>query len=254
MRRPILALAAILALTLVPGAAPAVEGTPEPPETEWSFDGFFGTFDRGAVQRGFQVYQEVCAACHALSLVAYRDLQAIGFTEDQVKAIAEAATVTDGPNEQGEMFERPGRPSDRFKAPFPNDQAARAANNGALPPDLSLMAKARPGGPDYIHALLIGYEEPPPGFQLQEGMNYNIYFPGHQIAMPPPLSEGQVAYEDGTQATVPQMAHDVATFLMWAAEPKLEARKSTGVSAIIFLVALTLLLYASKRKIWAGVH
>lgn len=254
MRRPVLAVGAAFTLLLASGPASSVGEAPELPEVEWSFDGFFGTFDRGAAQRGLHVYQEVCAACHSLSLVAYRDLEAIGFTEDQVKAIASAVQVADGPNDEGEMFERPGRPSDRFRAPFPNEQAARAANNGALPPDLSLMAKARAGGPSYAYGLLTGYADPPPDFQLQEGMNYNLYFPGHQIAMPPPLSDGQVEFADNTEATVPQMAHDVVTFLMWTAEPKLEVRKQTGVKAVLFLCVLSLLLYACKRKIWAAVH
>jgi len=254
MRRPILALAAALAFGFASPPASSAEQDMALPEVEWPFDGFFGTFDRAATQRGFQVYREVCSACHSMSLVAYRNLEEIGFTEDQVKAIAAAVTVTDGPNDQGEMYERPGRPSDHFKAPFPNEQAARAANNGAAPPDLSVIAKARPGGPTYVYALLTGYVALPADFQLTEGMNYNRYFPGHQIAMPPPLSDGQVEFADGTQATVQQMAHDVASFLMWTAEPTLEVRKRTGVSAIIFLVALTLLLYASKRRIWAAVH
>jgi ubiquinol-cytochrome c reductase cytochrome c1 subunit len=252
MRRRLVALAAALALS-APGLASAAEGGPLP-EQHWPFQGLFGTFDRAAAVRGLQVYQEVCATCHSLSLIAYRNLEALGLSEEQVKAIAEAATVTDGPNDQGEMFDRPGRPSDRFVAPFPNPQAARAANNGALPPDLSLMVKARKGGPDYVYGILTGYAEPPAGFTLYPGMSYNAVFPGHQIAMPPPLSEGLLTYPDGTEATVEQMAHDVVSFLAWTAEPELEERKRMGVKTILFLIVLTGLFYAWKRKVWAEVH
>ncbi|HMA15752.1 MAG: cytochrome c1, partial [Bacteroidota bacterium] len=168
--------------------------------------------------------------------------------------IAAEYTITDGPNDEGEMFERPGVASDYFPSPFPNDNAAAAANGGAVPPDLSLMAKARMDGPNYIHALLVGYVEPPADFELAEGTNYNAYFPGHQIAMAQPLYEDSVAYADGTPATVDQMATDVAHFLMWAAEPKLEARKQTGLKVLIFLVVFTGVLYAAKRKVWRDVH
>jgi len=188
------------------------------------------------------------------NLLHYRDLQDIGFTPDQVKAIAANVQVTDGQNDAGEMYERPGRPSDVFKPPFPNDNAARAANNGALPPDLSLMVKARKYGPDHVHGIMTGYGEPPAGMQMAEGMNYNKYFPGHQIAMPPPLSDGAVTYADGTKATVDQMATDVANFLAWAAEPKLEQRHMIGVKSVLFLIVLTALLYGIKRKVWAAVH
>ncbi len=196
----------------------------------------------------------MCAGCHSLSLLAYRHLAGIGFDEEAIKAIAAQDTVTDGPNDEGEMFERPARPADRVKAPFPNPQAARAANNGALPPDLSLITKARKGGADYVYALMTGYVEPPAEVTVQEGMNYNAYFPGHQIAMPAPLSEDAVTYADGTPASVEQMAHDVTTFLAWAAEPEMEARKRMGVKTILFLIVLTGLFYAVKRKVWADVH
>jgi cytochrome c1 len=178
----------------------------------------------------------------------------IGIGEEEVKAIAAEYLVTDGPDENGEMFDRPATPADRFVSPFPNDNAARASNNGALPPDLSLIAKARIGGPDYLHALLIGYEEAPAGVEVREGLYYNKFFPGHQIAMPPPLFEDGVEYPDGTPATVEQMAEDVTHFLAWAAEPNLEARHRTGVKVILFLLALTALAYAVKRKVWADVH
>jgi ubiquinol-cytochrome c reductase cytochrome c1 subunit len=253
MRRPILILATAALIGLAAESVQAAETATLPVE-HWSFQGIFGTFDRAALRRGFQVYREVCSACHSMNLLHYRNLQEIGFSEDEVKQIAASVQVTDGPNDAGEMYERPGRPSDTFKAPFPNEQAARAANNGALPPDLSLIVKARAGGADYLHAILAGYGEPPPDLKLAEGMNYNKYFPGHQIAMPPPLSEGAVTYADGTKATVDQMAFDVANFLAWAAEPTLEERHYTGVKTVLFLIVLTALLYAVKRKVWAEVH
>ena len=246
------AAAAALAVALMLGAGPAMAEVGKPPARDWSFDGMFGTFDRGAAQRGFQVYQEVCAACHSLKLVAYRNLSGIGLSEDQIKAIAAEVEVTDGPNDEGEMFQRPARPSDRFVKPFANDNAARAANNGALPPDLSLMVKARKGGADYLHALLTGYkEEPPAGIKLSEGMNYNLYFPGNQIAMAPPVADDAVEYADGTKATADQIATDVATFLAWAAEPELEERKRLGIKVLLFLIVLTAMMYALKRQIWS---
>lgn len=238
----------------VPASASASGAEAHAPELHWSFSGLFGTFDRGALRRGFQVYKNVCAGCHGLRLVAYRNLMDIGFTEAEVKAIAAEATFMDGPNDSGEMFERPGKPSDRFKSPFANEQAARASNNGALPPDLSLIIKARVGGPDYVHGILTGYKEAPAGFVVPEGMHYNEYFAGHNIAMPPPLSEGAVEYADGTKATLDQLAQDVVTFLSWTSEPELEVRKRTGVKVILFLLLLTGLFYVVKRRIWADVH
>ena len=235
------------------GSALAAESI-EAPEREWSFHGLFGTFDRGALQRGFQVYQEVCAGCHSLRLVSYRNLAAIGFSEDQVKKIAASVEVTDGPNDDGEMFQRPGRPSDRFVSPFANANAARAANNGALPPDLTLMVKARTGGVDYLYGILTGYRDPPKGRELAEGMSYNLYFPGRHIAMPPPLADDAVEYADKTKATVVQMAVDLTTFLAWTAEPELEERKRMGVKVLLFLLVLTGMMYVVKRKIWADVH
>ena len=215
----------------------------------------FGTYDRGAQQRGFQIYLEVCAACHSLKLVAYRNLAGIGLNEDQIKAVAAEYEVTDGPNDEGEMYSRPARPSDRFVSPFANDNAARASNNGALPPDLSLMAKARKGGPNYLYALLTGYkEEPPEGVKLNEGMNYNVYFPAHQIAMAPPLSDDAVEYADGTKATSAQMSEDVTVFLNWAAEPELEERKRLGIKVLLFLFVLTAMMYALKRQVWRDQH
>jgi ubiquinol-cytochrome c reductase cytochrome c1 subunit len=245
--------AAVLALG---GAAQAEDEVTAPPHQQWSFDGVFGTYDEAALQRGFQVYKEVCSACHAVKHLYYRDLTEIGYTEDQVKGIAAQVQVSDGPNDQGQMFERPGRPSDRIAAPFPNDNAARAANNGALPPDLSLIVKARDGGANYIYALVgLGFKDAPAGFKMNPGMNYNEYFPGHQIAMPPPLTtDGQLTYADGTKATVQQMAHDVVTFLAWAAEPNLNERHRTGAKVILFLIVAAGLFYAAKRKIWAALH
>lgn len=253
MKRKTLA-AAVVTLLFATGAAAAAEA-PKLPTQSWSFAGVFGTFERPDLQRGFQVYKQVCASCHAASLLAYRNLNDIGFTPQQVTEIAAEFEVEDGPNDEGEMFVRKAVAADRFVQPFANEAAARFANNGAYPPDLSLITKARLGGPDYIFALLTGYkEEPPAGFELMEGMYYNEYFAGHQIAMAPPLSEGGVEFADGTPATVDQMARDVVTFLSWAAEPEMEERKRMGVKVMIFLVVLTALLFALKRKIWSDVH
>jgi ubiquinol-cytochrome c reductase cytochrome c1 subunit len=246
-----LVLGAAAALT----AAPARAAGPAPtfPDVRFTFDGLFGTYDRGQLQRGFQVYKEVCSACHAMRQLSYRNLVEIGLTEAQVRNIAAEFQVVDGPNDNGEMFERPARLSDRFRRPFPNEQAARAANNGAYPPDLSVMVKARDKGADYLHALLTGYQDPPAGFNLMDGMNYNAYFPGYQIAMPNVLNPGQVEFADGTEASVANMARDVTAFLAWAAEPELEQRRAMGVRIIIFLIILGGLTYAVKRKVWADV-
>ena len=256
MRKTIKATLLVMAMSLTFAAGPviAAEGI-KLPARNWSFTGMFGTFDRGSQQRGLQVYLEVCASCHSLRLLAYRNLAGIGFSEDQIKAIAAEAEVTDGPNEEGEMFDRPARPSDRFASPFPNDNAARASNNGALPPDLSLMTKSRKGGADYLHALLTSYkEEPPAGFKLGEGMQYNVFFPGNQIAMAPPLADDVVEYADGTKATAKQIATDISTFLAWTAEPELEERKRLGIKVLLFLIVLTAMLYAVKRQIWKDLH
>lgn len=264
----------------------AVEAmSPHVEPQKWSFDGPFGTFDRAEVQRGYQVYKEVCSACHALSLVAYRNLTDIGLTEDQVKDQIKEIQIQDGPNDSGEMFDRGAKLSDRFKKPFPNEQASRAANNGAYPPDLSLLAKAAETeteggipvirsfitklhntGADHIFGVLTGYRDYakltaadrkslhlPENFKLGTGMYFNIHFKGFQIAMPPPLQDGQVTYADGAPNKVHDMARDVSTFLTWAAEPKMEERKRTGVKVVLFLLALAGLMYAIKRKIWAGV-
>lgn len=241
-------------LLAAPAPARAAGEAPPVPDTRFSFDGVFGTFDRGELQRGFQVYQQACAACHGLYQISYRHLRDIGLSEDQVRAIAASVQVRDGPNDEGAMFERPGRPADRFVRPYPNEQAARAANNGAYPPDLSLMVKAREGGADYLKALLVGYQDPPEGETVREGMYYNRYYPGHWIAMPQILNDGQVEYIDGTPATAEQHARDVTAFLAWAAEPNLEARRQMGVRIILFLTVLGGLVYAVKRKVWSDVH
>lgn len=235
-------------------AAQAAEETPHPPELHWSFDGIFGTFDRAQLQRGFQVYKEVCSACHSLKYVAFRNLAGLGYNEEQIEAFAADFTVTDGPDDTGEMFQRPGEPADRFPEPFANEAAARYANGGAYPPNLSLMAEARAGGADYIHALLTGYKEAPADFELLPGQYYNEYFPGHAISMAPPLSPDVISYADGTEATVDQMAKDVSAFLRWTSEPQLEERKTMGVKVILFLLVFTGLLYAVKRKVWADLH
>lgn len=254
MRKILLSLLTVTALGFAADTARASEGV-VPPAMKWGFQGVFGTYDRPALRRGLQVYREVCSACHSLSLVAYRHLRDVGFSEDEVKAIASEKEVQDGPNGEGEMFMRPATPADRFAAPFPNDNAAKAANNGALPPDLSLIVKARPHGPDYVRALLVGYkDEAPAGVTIADGQYYNEYFPGHAISMAPPVGDDSVTYADGTKATKAQIAEDVVTFLAWAAMPELEARKRMGVKVMIFLLVLTMLMYALKRKIWEDVH
>ena len=249
-----LAFALLLAVASVSSPAFAAGDAPKPPTQQWSFDGVFGSFDRASLRRGYIVYKNVCSACHSMHQVAFRHLADVGFSEAEIKALASQIEVSDGPNDAGEMFTRPGRPSDKFKAPFPNEKAARAANGGAYPPDLSLMVKARKGGADYLHALLTGYKEAPKGVTVPDGMYYNAYFPGHNIAMAAPLSDGGVEYPDGTKATVPQMAKDVTTFLAWTAEPELEARKRMGLRVLLFLLVLTGMLYAVKRAIWSDVH
>lgn len=244
------------AVILAAASGPAIAAeAPEAPDQDWSFQGLFGTFDRPSVQRGFKVYKQVCANCHSLDFVAYRNLEGIGFTPEQVQAVASEYEVQDCCTDDGEPFDRAAKPSDHFINPFPNDQAARAANNGALPPDLSLIVRSRIGGPDYLYGLLTGYkEEPPEGVELMEGMYYNEYFPGHQIAMAPPLYGDDVEYADGTEATVEQEAKDVTAFLSWAAYPKLEERKRMGVKVMLFLIVFTGMLYAVKRKIWSDLH
>ncbi len=246
------ALAAALAL-VVAGAAEAQEEAPPPPHQTWSFDGVFGTYNEATLQRGFAVYQQVCSACHPVTHLYFRDLEKIGYTEDEVKGIAAKYTVTAGPNKEGQMFKRPARPADHIPGPFPNDEAARAANNGGLPPDLSLITLARDGGPDYVYAIVgLGFTKPPPGFKPIPGTYYNQYFAGNHIKMPPPLHPGAVKF-DGQPASVPQMAHDVAAFLNWAAEPNLDERHQTGAKVVLFLVVAVIVFYAAKRRIWSRI-
>ena len=222
----------------------------------WSFKGFFGKFDRASLQRGYQVYTEVCAACHSMKYLSYRNLYEPGgpeFSEDQAKIIASQFEVIDGPNSEGDMFTRPARPSDRFVSPYPNIQAATAANGGAYPPDMSVLVKSRKGGADYLYSILMGYEEPPAGIKLDEGVYYNKYMEGKKIKMSNPLSAGIVSYADGTKSTEEQMAKDVTTFLTWAAEPTLEERHKLGVRVIIFLIIFTILVYLSMKRLWSRI-
>jgi len=225
----------------------------KPLQLVWPFEGIFGTFDRQAAQRGAQVYLEVCSTCHSNHNLYYRNLKDIGFSEAEIKQLAQKYTVKDGPNAEGEMFDRPALPSDRFVSPYPNEEAARAANNGAYPVDLSLIIKARQDGPNYVFSLLSGYQEAPANVKLMPGLYYNPYFEGGQIAMPPPLTEGQVTFSDGTPATVEQMAKDVVVFLQWAAEPEMEHRKSMGLKVMIFLLVFTVFFYMAKKKIWKNI-
>ena len=226
-------------------------------KTDWSFKGLFGKFDRGALQRGYQVYSEVCSSCHSMKYVSYRNLAEKGgpeFSLDQAKAIAASFEVTDGPNADGEMFTRPGKLSDKFVMPYENEKAAQAANGGAYPPDMSVLVKARGGGANYIYSLLQGYEDPPLGMTLDEGVYYNKYMYGNKIKMSNQLSDGLVEYSDGTKATVEQMSKDITTFLMWTAEPHLEARHRMGFKAIVYLIILTVLVYFSMKKIWSRIE
>ena len=224
---------------------------------DWSFNGLFGKFDRGSLQRGYQVYSEVCASCHSMKYLSYRNLSEKGgpeFSVEQAKAIASSFEVTDGPNEDGDMFTRPAKLSDKFVMPNENEKAAQAANGGAYPPDMSVLAKARSGGVDYLYSLLLGYEAPPSGITLDDGVYYNKYMYGNNIKMAKPLDDGLVEYSDGTTASEEQMAKDVVTFLMWSAEPHLESRHKMGFKAIVYLIILTILVYLSMKKIWSRVE
>ncbi len=226
-------------------------------ETDWSFKGLFGKYDRGALQRGYQVYTEVCSACHSMQYLSYRNLAQPGgpeFTEQEAKFIAASFEVQDGPNSEGEMFTRPAKLSDKFVMPYDNVEAAKAANGGAYPPDMSVLAKARKGGADYIYSLLLGYDDPPANIKLDDGVYYNKYMYGNKIKMSAPLSDGLVEYNDGTQATEEQMAKDVTTFLMWSAEPHLETRHKTGFRVIVYLIILSILVYLTMKKIWSRVE
>jgi ubiquinol-cytochrome c reductase cytochrome b/c1 subunit len=274
VKAAVIALLAVGLSAVVAGPRPAAaqdHADLQPPRNAWSFAGPFGKFDRGQLQRGFKVYHDVCQTCHSLALLSFRNLGEEGgpeFSAAEVAAIAAEYKVKDGPNDQGDMFERPGRPADRFPPPFANEQAARFVNSGSLPPDMSVLAKARqyergfPSfvidmiipyqelGVDYIVAVLKGYAEKPADMTMPAGMQYNVYFPGHAIGMPPPLSDGVVTYTDSAPQTVDQYAKDVAAFLMWAAEPTLEARKRMGFQVMIVLIVLTGLLYFTKKRVW----
>ena len=221
---------------------------------DWSFKGFFGKFDRGSLQRGYQVYAEVCASCHSMKYLSYRNLNEPGgpeFSIEQAKAIASQFELTDGPNDDGEMFTRTAKLSDKFVSPYANNKEAKALNGGAYPPDMSVLVKARKGGADYIYSILLGYDEPPEDIQLDEGVYYNTYMYGNMIKMAKPLSEGLIQYSDGTKATEEQMARDVTTFLSWAADPHLEARHKMGFRAIIYLIIITIFVYFSMKKVWS---
>jgi len=226
----------------------------ELPKQSWSFNGPFGAFDLATVQRGFGVYLNVCSNCHSMTLLHYRDLSGIGLSADQIKAVAASVQVPLGLDDQGQPIEGPGTPASQFRSPFPNEKAARAALNGALPPDLSVIFNAREGHGDYIYGLLTGYGDPPAGMTMQPGMSYNKWFPGHQIAMPQPLHDGQVTFADNAPNTIDQEARDVVNFLAWAANPEMVQRKQIGVRVVLFLALMTGLTYAVKRKVWADVH
>ena len=225
-------------------------------KVKWSFKGLTGKFDRASLQRGYQVYKEVCSSCHSMQYLSYRNLGEPGgpeFSEAEVKAIAASIEIEDGPDAQGEMFTRPGRPSDKFKSPYPNVNASIAANGGAYPPDMSVLVKARPGGSNYIYSVLMGYEDPPAEMILDDGVYYNKYMIGNKIKMSSPLSEDIVEYTDGTQASIENMAKDVTTFLSWAAEPELETRHKTGVKVMIYLILLSILVFLSMKRIWSRI-
>jgi len=249
----ILTACALLAMPMMGKTASAAGDAPTPPKQDWSFNGPLGTYDKGALQRGFQVYKQVCSACHGMRLKSYRNLSALGYNEAEIKAIAAEYTVMDGPDDEGEMFERPARPSDRFLSPYPNEETARYANNGALPPDMSLISKARKYGPDYIYALLTGYKDAPDGEELPQGQYYNKYMAGHKIAMAAPLSDDMVSYEDGSPTTMEQYSKDVSHFLKWAAEPEMEVRKRMGIKVLLFLILFAGVMYNVKKKIWKNV-
>jgi len=242
---------AVLAAGLFAAALPARAQEEKLPNEKWSFSGIFGGLDLAAAQRGFQVYNEVCASCHSMNLLHYRDLAGIGLPEADIKAIAASKTMPGPLDDNGDDTTRPGLPSDVFKAPYKNDKAAGAAFGGAIPPDQSVLLNAREGGANYIYGILTGYVDPPANFKVPDGLYYNATMPGHLIHMPKPLSADQVTYADGTKATLEQEAHDVTTFLYWAANPEAVTRKRTGVRVVLFLVMMAGLTYAVKRQVWA---
>lgn len=279
--KKLLACVVPLAMAAVIGAGPAFAAehaneTPEYPikhlkEVDWSFAGPFGTFDKGQLQRGLKIYVETCSACHSINLVPFRSFEALGYSEDQVKSLAANYEIQDGPNADGDMFTRAAIPADYFPPSFANPEAAAASNNGAVPPDFSLLAKARyvprgfpqfifdiftgyaESGPNYIYSLLTGYEEPPAGVEVPENAHYNPYFMGGAaLAMASPLSDGQITYDDGSPETVDQYARDVAAFMMWAAEPHMVERKKTGFMVISFLLIFSALMYLTKKAVYAN--
>jgi ubiquinol-cytochrome c reductase cytochrome b/c1 subunit len=273
MQRTIFALALAGSLAAVASPASAEEQV-SPQRQKWSFAGPFGKYDEAQLQRGFKIYREVCSNCHSMEMLTFGNLADAGgpgFSEVQAEAVASEYKIKDL-DDKGEPTERAGRPADHFPSPFANELAAKAANGGVAPPDMSTLAKARSysrgfpwfvfdaftqyqeQGPDYIAAILNGYVDPPKDFKLPDGGHYNEYFPGHNIAMPPPLQAGQITFDDGSPQTMQQYSKDVAAFLMWAAEPKLVQRKRTGFQVMIFLIVLTGLLYFTKKKVWSVVH
>lgn len=255
MRKLILTALVATGLVAAAGAAQASGGGTPLLKPGFSWEGFFGRYDPAGLKRGYQVFHDICSNCHSLRLVAYRNLSAVGLTEDEIKTVAAEREIDDVPNDEGMVLKRPGRASDKYIAPFANEKAAAAANGGAAPPDLSLMAKARVGGPNYIYSLMLGYEEAAPeGHPIPEGKFFNHYFPGNAISMPPQMMDDLVTYADGTKATKEQIATDITTFLNWAAEPELDERKSMGLKVMLFLLVFTAMLYALKRQIWKDIH
>jgi ubiquinol-cytochrome c reductase cytochrome c1 subunit len=244
----------VIILSIIPFTVYSEEKNIDFINTDWSFEGIFGTFDRASLQRGYQVYTEVCAGCHSMQHLSYRNLSEKGgpeFSVEEAKAIASQFEVMDGPNSDGEMFSRPGRLSDKFVNPYPNIEASTAANGGAYPPDMSVLAKARVGGADYIYSLLLGYEEAPEGFEMDDGVYYNKYMSGNKIKMSEPISDGIVEYIDGTNTSKEQITKDITNFLVWASEPHLESQHRMGFKTIIYLIILITLVYMSKQKVWS---
>ena len=244
----------VIFISIIPFSVFSEEKNNELLEINWSFNGIFGVFERSSLQRGYQVYQEVCSGCHSIQHLNYRNLYEEGgpmFSKEEAKAIAAQFEVIDGPNSDGEMFTRPGKLSDKFVKPYPNIEASTAANGGAYPPDMSVLAKARAGGANYLYSLLLGYEEAPSGFELDDDVYYNRYMPGNKIKMSSPLSDGLVEYSDGTESTTEQMAKDITAFLVWASEPHLESQHKMGFKTIIYLIILLTLVYFSKQKVWS---
>lgn len=252
--RPLTSAAAVSAMAVASAPAGIAFSDDEalhPPHITWNHSGVLQSFDAAAIRRGYEVYKNVCSSCHSMNRIAFRNLVGVAFTEEEVKETAEEIEVEDGPNEEGVMFSRPGRLTDYFPAPYPNEEAARYANNGALPPDLSLITKARHGGENYLWALLTGYRDAPEGINVREGLHYNPYFPGGQITMARALYDGAVEYEDGTEATTSQMAKDVSVFLAWAAEPEHDQRKKMGMEWIGAFILLSFAMLYTKRFKWS---